>query len=134
MNKKGFTLIELTIAIAVLALLLSVLVPNVLAYVGESDHIAAGANAKTAYSAAMQVSLSSQNTKGTLAVGDSKGSEGSDAKLIQNVIGSGVAVTIANTQPTDTILERNHAYIQVDDKGILVATYYETLESKYPKD
>ena len=50
LNKKGFTIVELVIVIAVIAILSAVLIPTFSGVVGEANNTAAVANAKAVYS------------------------------------------------------------------------------------
>ena len=49
MNKKGFTIVELSIVIAVIAILAAILVPSFSGLIGQSKDTAAKENAKIAY-------------------------------------------------------------------------------------
>jgi len=51
-NKKGFTLIELIIVIAILAILAAVLIPNMVSYMDTANQNVADSNAQTVYMAA----------------------------------------------------------------------------------
>ena len=50
MNKKGFTIVELVIVIAVIAILSAVLIPTFSGVIDEANNTAAVANAKAVYS------------------------------------------------------------------------------------
>lgn len=52
MNKKGFTLVELIIVIAIIAILAALLVPSMVGYLEEARTTTKIANARTVYSAA----------------------------------------------------------------------------------
>lgn len=71
-NNKGFTLVELIIVIAIIAILLALITPNLTAFLGTAEDTAAKANAKTAYSSAFAWATS-QRTKGiTVPTGSAK--------------------------------------------------------------
>ncbi len=57
-NKKGFTLIELIIVIAILGILAAILVPSMLNIVSNSKAAVAKANCRTVYSAAQSTYVS----------------------------------------------------------------------------
>ena len=63
-NKKGFTLIELVVVIAIIGVLAAILVPSMLGYVKKSRLKTANSNAKTAYNA-VSAMITDQNTAGT---------------------------------------------------------------------
>lgn len=54
-NKKGFTLIELVIVVAIIAILSAVLLPNLISFVQSEKRREAISNAKSVYTAANQV-------------------------------------------------------------------------------
>ncbi len=54
-NKKGFTLIELVIVVAIIAILSAVLLPNLISFVRSEKRREAISNAKSVYTAANQV-------------------------------------------------------------------------------
>lgn len=63
-NKKGFTLVELVVVIAIIGVLAAILVPSMLGYVKKSRLKTANANAKTAYNAISGM-VTDANTQGT---------------------------------------------------------------------
>jgi type IV pilus assembly protein PilA len=86
-NKKGFTLVELVVVIAIIGVLAAILVPSMLNYVKKSKLKQANSNAKTAYNA-VSGAISDVETQGyssKTAIGDSiikincvDGTEGDD--------------------------------------------------------
>ena len=64
-NKKGFTLVELVVVIAIIGVLAAILVPSMMGYVKKSRLKTANGNAKTAYNAIAEY-LAEEETKGTL--------------------------------------------------------------------
>ena len=65
-NKKGFTLVELVVVIAIIGVLAAILVPSMMGYVKKSRLKTANGNAKTAYNAVAEY-LADQETQGKLA-------------------------------------------------------------------
>lgn len=51
-NKKGFTLIELIVVIAILAILAAILIPSITGYIEKANDATASANARSAYTVA----------------------------------------------------------------------------------
>lgn len=62
-NKKGFTLVELVVVIAIIGVLAAILVPSMMGYVKKSRLKTANSNAKTAYNA-VSTFVADQETKG----------------------------------------------------------------------
>lgn len=63
-NKKGFTLVELVVVIAIIGVLAAILVPSMMGYVKKSRLKTANGNAKTAYNAIAEIDASME-TQGT---------------------------------------------------------------------
>ena len=137
-NKKGFTIVELVIVIAVIAILAAVLIPNLSRLVTKADKSAAMQEAKAAMDDDLinaEVDLENMekyvSTDGkvqyyvvgdyisgaTLAEGDQKATIGSDGK-----------VTITDTNPTKIVHAYNGVYSKTDasytiEKGGFTCTF-----------
>lgn len=106
-NKKGFTLVELVVVIAIIGVLAAILVPSMMGYVKKSRLKTANGNAKTAYNAVAEY-LADQETQGLLSSATEADAEASaSAELSTNGTGSGEVgvafgdMTVAN--PTFTV-------------------------------
>lgn len=71
-NKKGFTLVELVVVIAIIGVLAAILVPSMMGYVKKSRLKTANSNAKTAYNA-IATWVADEETKGTPVVWSGSG-------------------------------------------------------------
>ncbi|SFC36374.1 type II secretion system protein [Ruminococcus albus] len=88
-NKKGFTLVELVVVIAIIGVLAAILVPSMMGYVKKSRLKTANGNAKTAYNAVAEY-LADLETQGL--IGDADVDEAksvAEAELSTNGKGSG---------------------------------------------
>lgn len=63
-NKKGFTLVELVVVIAIIGVLAAILVPSMMGYVKKSRLKTANSNAKTAYNS-VATFVADEETKGS---------------------------------------------------------------------
>ena len=71
-NKKGFTLVELVVVIAIIGVLAAILVPSMMGYVKKSRLKTANGNAKTAYNGVSEY-IADLETQGNLKSADATG-------------------------------------------------------------
>lgn len=131
MMRKGFTLIELTVVIAIIVVLSAIIVPNLSGSVSKASNVEALANAKQVYAAALQVAALNTETPGALTAGSSTDDD-TDAAAIKAIIGEGYTVTISSTAPTGDM--DDNAVCIVIDNGKPTAAYFESSDVKYPED
>ncbi len=99
-NKKGFTLVELVVVIAIIGVLAAILVPSMMGYVKKSRLKTANGNAKTAYNAIAEF-LAEEETKGTLGdVDNAKCVSAATSALAANGGDAGVVATNAEAVAT----------------------------------
>ena len=78
-NKKGFTLIEMIVVIAIIGVLAAILVPSLSGYLSEAKDTQSEANARTFYTAAQAAVTSLEIGEGTYVKSATKTSEGATA-------------------------------------------------------
>jgi len=102
-NKKGFTLVELVVVIAIIGVLAAILVPSMMGYVKKSRLKTANGNAKTAYNGVSEylADMETQGTLGDATVGNAKSS--AEAELSTNGDGSGEVAVIFETDDLSTL-------------------------------
>ena len=96
-NKKGFTLVELVVVIAIIGVLAAILVPSMMGYVKKSRLKTANGNAKTAYNGVSEY-IADLETQGKLTDADSaKAKSAAESELATNgESGKGVVWTDVN--------------------------------------
>lgn len=101
-NKKGFTLVELVVVIAIIGVLAAILVPSMMGYVKKSRLKTANGNAKTAYNAIAEY-VADKETEGKLTDVDN-GEAASIAKdeLASNGTNAGEVATDVEKVKNDT--------------------------------
>ena len=92
-NKKGFTLVELVVVIAIIGVLAAILVPSMMGYVKKSRLKTANGNAKTAYNGVSEY-IADLETEGLLSTADAtKAKSAAESELATNGSTSGVVWT-----------------------------------------
>ncbi|WP_295153038.1 type II secretion system protein [uncultured Ruminococcus sp.] len=94
-NKKGFTLVELVVVIAIIGVLAAILVPSMMGYVKKARLKTANGNAKTGYNAAADF-FTEQETQGLLGTTTlAQGQSAAEAALAANGTTKGVLALTA---------------------------------------
>jgi len=98
-NKKGFTLVELVVVIAIIGVLAAILVPSMMGYVKKARLKTANGNAKTGYNAAADF-FTEQETQGLLgSTTIAQGQTAAEAALESNGTTKGV-LALDGTAPS----------------------------------
>lgn len=109
-NKKGFTLVELVVVIAIIGVLAAILVPSMMGYVKKSRLKTANGNAKTAYNAVAEY-LADQETQGKLAgASDADAKTSAENELKTNGSGAGEVFVGFQGDPVDFGKEGSDAF------------------------
>jgi type IV pilus assembly protein PilA len=109
-NKKGFTLVELVVVIAIIGVLAAILVPSMMGYVKKSRLKTANGNAKTAYNAVAEY-LADQETQGKLAdASDTDAKSSAENELKTNGSGAGEVYVGFEGDPVDFGKENSTAF------------------------
>lgn len=107
MNKKGFTIVELVIVIAVIAILAAVLIPTFAGVVGKANNAAAIAEVRNAYSA----TIAAEAETGNYVIGNH-----SDAIVVQATNGKLVSIGVDGSY---TVVDSGTAGYKVDGGKIV---------------
>lgn len=99
LNKKGFTLVELIVVIAIIAVLMAILVPTITGYVRDARVTAANANAKQVFVAA-QTYLTKLEVAGTAAPASGDIDEGDLSSYLGSAFSGGVYIENTDYQVT----------------------------------
>lgn len=109
-NKKGFTLIELIVVIAILGILMLILVPSFLGYADDAKLQVAKANTRTVWTAAKAAESKSEYTAGMLLTDCPSDPANSDfCKEIKNKLGTsftGTYVVILDEQDSKDFVSK----------------------------
>ena len=99
-NKKGFTLVELVVVIAIIGVLAAILVPSMMGYVKKSRLKTANGNAKTAYNGVSEY-IADLETQGNLKSADSTGAKAAAESELATNGESGKGVVWNNVNGAD---------------------------------
>lgn len=117
-NKQAFTLIELIVVIAIIAILVAILVPNVTKFINTAKNTTTDANAKTIYVAA-QTYITDKYTAGT-AVAANSVTDTMLGEYVSSTLLAKYTITITNSSTAVTL-------VTITDKKDT------TITSTYPK-
>jgi prepilin-type N-terminal cleavage/methylation domain-containing protein len=87
-NRKGFTLIELIVVIAILGILAAILVPSMMTFIGDSREAALKANCRTLVTGAAAYAAKKMSTDSAYAGGDMSKATAADVTALTPYIGT----------------------------------------------
>ena len=111
MNKKGFTIVELVIVIAVIAILAAVMIPTFGGIIGKANKSSVEQTAQSLYKQAIALDLAD-------GVQDGYEGEAVDANKIDSIENKEVEYTVTTANGTTTI-----KFVYEDDAKNLTATF-----------
>lgn len=127
-NKKGFTLIEMIVVVAIIAILIALLVPNVMKFIGTANNSSASANAKTVF-VATQTYIADLYTMGV----EAAPANGGVLENIQTTVG-GKAIKLTDYLSGDAT--KGTCYVWISGGACTKVTWQKNTDSPlgtYPK-
>ena len=117
MNKKGFTLAELLIVVAIIAVLVAIAIPIFTSQLEKSREATDAANIRSAYAEVLAKALEDPDTDHSATVSKVQTQSGWDNTSLENV--GGVAISALNdTADTDVEYEASTGKVTIDGNEV----------------